>query len=211
MAIAVFGLTGGIGSGKSTVAARLRQRGLPVVDADALARDAVQPGSAALTAVVERFGANMLDPSGALDRAKLASVVFSDPAARADLNAIVHPEVRRLAERRFASLAADGEPLACYEVPLLFEVGLDAALRPIVVVRADLETRIARTTARDGAPREAVLERIAAQMPLEEKVARADYVIDNAGPLSDTFRATDGVLDAICGALDVDFVRYRRT
>lgn len=209
MAIKIFGLTGGIGSGKSTVAARFRQRGLPVIDADVLARDAVAPGTPGFAAVVDRFGAAVVTASGGLDRGKLAAIVFSDAAARADLNGIVHPIVRTMASSKFGELERVDEPLACYEVPLLYEVGLDAQLEPVVVVTADLETRTARTMARDSVTRESVLGRMAAQMPLEDKVRRAAYVVDNSGPLADTYAGADAALDAICARFGLDPANYR--
>ena len=119
----VFALTGGIGSGKSTVAGFWREAGLPVVEADQLARVAVQKGSTTLLELQRVFGAEMLLPDGNLDRKALGGLVFADPVAREQLNAIVHPEVQRLAQRRFAELSASGEELAAYEIPLLFETG----------------------------------------------------------------------------------------
>jgi dephospho-CoA kinase len=203
----VFGLTGGLGSGKSTAAARLRQRGLPVIDADALAREVVAPGSPGLAEVVAAFGGGVLR-DGALDRARVASLVFADPAARQRLEAITHPRIQALRDRRVAELAAAGEPLACYEVPLLFERGLEASLRPVVVVSAPEAAQIERARRRDQATEAMVRARLAAQLPLSEKVARADHVIDNSGSIADTEAATDRVLRAICAQLGVDAARY---
>src|SRR3954471_3696068 len=122
MPLSVFGLTGGIGSGKSTVSALLRERGVPVVDADELAREAVAVGSDGLREVVAAFGPDVLGPDGNLDRKQLGALVFSDPEARKRLNSITHPRVRQLSQRRFAELERQGVALAGYDVPLLFEV-----------------------------------------------------------------------------------------
>jgi dephospho-CoA kinase len=203
----VFGLTGGLGSGKSTVAARLRQRGVPVIDADVLAREVVAPGSPGLAEVVAAFGAGVLR-DGALDRARLAAIVFGDPAARQQLEAITHPRVQALRDARLAELAKAGEPLACYEVPLLFERGLESTLRPVVVVSVPESVQVERARRRDQATEAMVRARLDAQLPLADKVARADYVIDNAGSPAATEAATDRVLRELCARLRVDASRY---
>lgn len=210
MTLRVFGLTGGIGSGKSTVAGRFRQRGLPVIDADVLAREVVAPGTDGLRAIVEAFGSDVLTAAGELDRQKMASIVFTDAIARRQLNSITHPRVAALTAERAAELQAQGEPLACYEVPLLFEGGLAEAFRPIVVVAVPVAVQIARTAARDGATADEARARVEAQMPLDEKVRRADYVIDNSGSVADTLAQADDVLDAICQQLGVPLDRYPR-
>ena len=206
----VFGLTGGIGSGKSEVARRLRERGLPVVNADQLARLAVVPGSAGLARVVTAFGSEVLTRSGELDRAQLAQRVFSDRSARRTLDAIVHPIVRELAATHFAELAQQGEPLACYEVPLLYEVGLDTTYTPVVVVSAPAALLRRRLATRDGLTAAQIDARIAAQMPLEEKVRRADYVIENDGSLAELQERGDAVFDALCAFVGVPVERYPR-
>lgn len=205
--IRVFGLTGGLASGKSTVAAHWRARGLPVIDADALAREVVAPGSDGLERIVDAFGPTMLQ-AGALDRRRLARLVFADPAALLRLEAITHPRIQARRTERLASLAAAGEPLACYEVPLLFEKQLEAGLRPIVVVSVPEPVQLARARARDGSTEEEVRARLAAQLPLAEKVARADYVIDNSGAPQATLAKSDAVLGRICEQLGVDSRRY---
>lgn len=183
MSFTVFGITGGIGSGKSRVAALLRERGVPIVDADELAREVVAPGSPGLAEIAEEFGAGVLAPDGTLDRKRLAALVFSNETARNRLNAITHPKVRALSRARFAELARQGASLAGYDVPLLFEAGLEAALRPIVVVAASEATQVARVMARDGATEAEARARIAAQLPMAEKRQRADYVLENDGSL----------------------------
>ena len=208
VALRVFGLTGGIGSGKSAVARRLRARGLPVVNADDLARVAVAPGSIGLERVTDYFGPGVLTPSGELDRAALGKIVFSDPEARTMLDSLIHPIVRQLAAEQFGEIGQRGEPLACYEVPLLFEGGLDRTYHPVLVVSAPLALREQRIAQRDGFDARQIAARIAAQMPLEEKVRRADYVIENAGTLEELAEGTDAVLAALCDALSVPVARY---
>jgi dephospho-CoA kinase len=210
MTLRVFGLTGGIGSGKSTVAARFRARGVPVIDADQLAREVVAPGSPALAEIADEFGPEVLEPSGALDRKRLAAIVFGNESARQKLNAITHPRVRKLALVRFAELDRAGEPLACYEVPLLVESGLAEALRPLVVVSVPEAVQLARSVARDQSTEAEALARIRAQRPLADKVAIADHVIDNSGSRDATAAQADAVLDAICRAHGVNPDRYPR-
>jgi dephospho-CoA kinase len=200
----LFGLTGGIAAGKSAVAARLRRRGVPVIDADELARDAVAPGSPGLLAVVGAFGDGVRDPQGALDRKALAGIVFEDDERRRALNAIVHPIVARLTVERAAALREAGHPLACYEAALIVENGAADAFRPLVVVAAPEATQVSRAAARDGAQERDVRARIRAQMPLPEKVRLADFIIENTGSLADLDRATDAVLTALCQRLGVD-------
>jgi dephospho-CoA kinase len=204
----VFGLTGGIGSGKSTVADRFRARGLPVIDADVLAREVVARGSPGLEEIMTVFGSGVLQPNGELDRRALADLVFAHPDQRRRLEAITHPRVRALAESRIVELEALGEPMACHEVPLLFEVGLAPARRPLVVVFASDDVRVARAAQRDRSDEARVRARIAAQLPLSEKVQQADYVIDNDGPLSQTLAQADVVLAAICAQNGIDPTRY---
>jgi dephospho-CoA kinase len=208
MAVHLFGLTGGIASGKSTVAARLRTLGLPVIDADELSREVVAPGTDGLRAVTEAFGDEVLLPDGGLDRKALAGIVFRDDAARKALNAIVHPRIAVRTAALASSLEQAGEPLACYEAALLVENGTAAAFRPLVVCACPEATQVARVRARDGATTEQALARIRAQMPLAEKVAAADHVIDTAVPLDAVARRTDEVLRTVCEGLGLDAARY---
>ncbi len=204
----LFGLTGGIASGKSAVAARLRARGVPVIDADALARDAVAVGSEGLAEVVKAFGPEVLGPDGALDRKKVAAIVFGDEEKRRVLNAIVHPRVTALTFEHAARLRDEGHPLACYEAALIVENGVADAFRPLVVVAAPEDVQVARACARDRATADEARARIRAQMPLAEKTKVADFVIDNTGALADLEARTDEVLAAICGRLGIDPARY---
>ncbi len=204
----IFGLTGGIGSGKSAVGKRLQGRGLPVVDADQLARLAVVRGSRGLAELAHYFGAEVLTATGELDRARLAERVFADDEARRALDSLIHPIVRELAAERFVRIGERGEPLVCYEVPLLYEVGLERDLAKVVVVHApDLLVR-ARLTGRDAFNDAQIDARIAAQMPLADKVRRADYVIDNGGSLAELAQRTDAVFEALCSSLGVSVDRY---
>jgi dephospho-CoA kinase len=205
--VRVFGLTGGLGSGKSTVAAHYRDRGVPVIDADALARDVVEPGSPALAEIAREFGPEVLRGK-ALDRPKLAALVFADPSARQRLENITHPRIQELRDARLKELETRGEPLACYEVPLLFEKGLESGLRPVVVVSVPEALQIERAQRRDQATEAMIRARLAAQLPIAEKAARADFVIDNSGALDRTLQAADGVLRRVCEELGVDPERY---
>ena len=196
MSIIVFGLTGGAASGKSTVAARFVERGLEVIDADRVARDVVAPGSEGLARVVEAFGA-VLTPTGELDRARLRSVVFGDEARRRTLEGILHPRIAAATAQRIGELAAAGVALACYEAALLVENGLADAFRPLVVVALDAELQRGRLMARDGVSAADAERLLAAQLPLADKAAVADFVIDNAGSKEELVARADEVLDAI--------------
>jgi dephospho-CoA kinase len=175
----VIGLTGGIASGKSVVADVLRAEGIAVIDADALAREVVAPGSDGLREVVAAFGSAVLDTGGGLDRESLGRVVFADSAARKRLEAITHPRIGRLSMERLAHAAAGPSPYVVYEAPLLVETGAHRGLAGLVVVSAREATQVARVRTRDALDEAAARARIAAQLPLADKVAVADWVIDN--------------------------------
>jgi dephospho-CoA kinase len=179
-------LTGGIATGKSYVRAAFEKLGVPTIDADTLAREAVAPGSPGLAAVTARFGPQMLDASGSLDRRKLAALVFAEPAARRDLEAIVHPAVRQEIDRWFGSLDVTKHPLAIADIPLLYETGRDTAFEAVIVAACEPDIQVRRVMARDGATEEEARQRIAAQLPVDEKVRRANYVIRTDGTLADT-------------------------
>lgn len=178
-----WGLTGGIGSGKSTVTAILRERGIPVFDADAAAREAARPGGAAHDAMRELLGDDVLLPDGSIDREKTARRVFADPDLRRRLEAIVHPVVVDAWERWAAQRAAEEHPLVVVDAPLLFEAGMDRDLDGTIAVVADPGVRTARVAARDGADPAAVRARMAAQMDDAERARRATIVIGNDGTL----------------------------
>jgi dephospho-CoA kinase len=190
--VLLVGLTGGIGSGKSTVARMLEKRGAVVFDADVLAREVVEPGTPGHAEVIERFGANVLAPGGELDREALASIVFADPAARRDLEAIVHPEVRRL----FADGAEEYEGtdrIVVLSAPLLVETGMHTAFEVLIVVSATPQTQVERLMRDRGMSEAAVRARIAAQAPLETKSEVADFLLDNEGSTEALERQVDRV------------------
>jgi dephospho-CoA kinase len=187
-------LTGGIATGKSDVRARFEALGVPTIDADALAREAVAPGTPGLAAVVSRFGRDVLDADGALDRQALAKIVFADPEARRALEAIVHPEVRRATERWFASLDPARDSFAIADIPLLYEVGRDRDFDTVIVAACTTETQLRRLMARDNLSESEARQRIGAQLPIEEKIRRADHVIHTNETYAETDRQVRDVL-----------------
>lgn len=193
----VFGLTGGIASGKSTVARMMRERGVAIVDADLLAREVVEPGLPALAEIEARFGRAFVLPSGHLDRAKLGALVFSDPAARAALNAITHPRIAALAMERTQSHFAAGAPFVVYEAALLIENGLHHAMAATVVVWVPAPVQLARLMLRDQVTEGDARARIASQLSLDEKRRLATHVVDNSGPLPSTAVQVAGVVEAL--------------
>lgn len=186
-------LTGGIATGKSFCLRRFAARGVPTIDADQLARDAVEPASPGLAAIVQRFGPAVLRADGTLDRAALGDVVFADGAARADLEAIIHPEVYRRINTWLAN-QPHGTPLAIADIPLLFETGHEHDFDAVIVAACDADEQLRRLVNRDGLPVEAARARLAAQWPIDEKVRRADYVIRTDGAHTDTEHQVDEVL-----------------
>jgi dephospho-CoA kinase len=193
----IWGLTGNIGAGKSTVARLLAQRGVPVVDADRIAREVVEPGQPALEEIARRFGPEVIAPDGSLDRKAMAARVFADPDERRALNAIVHPRIAAVTAERMAALAEAGRPAAVYEAALIVENGLDKGLDGLVVVTAPVDVQIARLRLRDGMTEAEARARIAAQLPAEEKVKRATFVIDNHGSEQDLAAQVDELLKKI--------------
>lgn len=177
----VYGLTGGIGSGKSTVAGLLEEYGVPVVSADELSRIVVSPGSEGLREVAEEFGAGVIADDGTLDRGRLAGVVFADPARRRRLEEILHPRIRERFEQVLDALEKAGHEVAVYEVPLLFEKNLQGEMKAVMLVTAPEAVRVRRVCARDDVTETEVRARIAAQMPESQKRKRADYIIENDG------------------------------
>ncbi|HJS26538.1 MAG TPA: dephospho-CoA kinase [Actinomycetota bacterium] len=188
----LVGLTGGIGSGKSTAARLLKERGAVVFDADVLAREAVAPGTEGHRAVVDRFGADVLAPGGELDREALASVVFADPAARRDLEAIVHPEVRRLFAEGSEEYR-DTDRVVVLSAPLLVETGMHSAFDVLVVVAVPVPVQIERLMRDRGMSEDTIRARIDAQAPLEDKAAVADILLDNDGSPEELGRQVDRI------------------
>lgn len=188
----LIGLTGGIGSGKSTVSARLAHHGATVIDADAITRELQQPGTAVFDAMVERFGKGIVAPDGTLDRQAVADIVFADPAALADLNAIVHPAVGAEIARRLAVASAAGGGVVVLDVPLLVETGRDD-MAMLVVVDVDPEVAVRRLVHQRGMREEDVRARMARQAPREERLAKADHVLDNSGTLEELHAQVDAL------------------
>ena len=182
----LIGLTGGIATGKSTVAGLLAGRGAVIVDADTLAREVVEPGSPALAEIAAGFGDSVLTPDGALDRAALGAVVFADPAQRRRLEAITHPRIAALMGERIAAGLASEAPLVVADIPLLFEGDRVGLVEGVLLVDAPEEVQLRRLMLRDGIDEAAARDRVAAQMPLAEKRRRATWVIDNSGTPKDT-------------------------
>ncbi len=197
MALLRAALTGGIATGKSYVRARLAAHGIPTLDADTLARDAVAPGSTGLAEVVRRFGDGVLAADGSLDRRALGTLVFSDAAARADLEAIIHPRVREATGAWLDRLAVAGESVAVVDIPLLFETGRHRDFDRVIVTSCPRSQQVARAVERDGLTAAEAEARIDAQLPTDEKVQRADFVIDTGGTFGDTNRQVDRVIEKL--------------
>ena len=178
----LVGLTGGIATGKSTVANLLRDLGAEIIDADVLARDVVEPGEPALDEIVAEFGRGVLEPSGRLDRKALGAIVFADPERRRKLEAMTHPRIRERFQGQLEALAARGfSGLVFFDAAVMIESGNYRNMDKLVVVIVDEPTQIARLMARDRIARDEALRKIRSQMPLAEKAKLADYVIDNSG------------------------------
>jgi dephospho-CoA kinase len=190
------GLTGGVGSGKSTVSRLLADRGAVIIDADALAREVVEPGTPGFDAVVATFGDEIVGPDGRLDRPALATIVFRDKTRLAELNAIVHPLVKQRTAELMAAARADA--ILVYDVPLLVESGLADGFDVVVVVEADVATRLARLAARGMAEADAQ-ERMAAQASDEQRRSEADELIANDGSLSDLEIRVDALWERLRG------------
>ncbi len=211
-----IGLTGAIGSGKSTIGSYLKTKGWDVIDADQLARDAVAPKSVGLMSVVQSFGSGVLNEDGTLNRGLLAKIVFASPEARALLETIVHPLVREKAQYLRGALEAQGVSLAFYEVPLLFEKSMESQFDKIIVVfcseaeqkrrlkarsvlatAATLETNSASTGSVAGLTDDEIDQRLQAQWSQTEKLKRAHYVVDNSGDLENSKRQVDAIISQL--------------
>jgi len=188
----VLGLTGGIGSGKSMVAQIFARLGAVVIDADQLAREVVEPGQPALQEIATAFGRDVLLSDGRLDRSKLAGIIFADPAERARLDAITHPRIRARMDQEIKARRS-GPGVLIVDIPLLYENARTHSVERVIVVWVDPQTQLRRIRRRDGLSAEAARQRIAAQMPLDAKRARADHVIDNSGSREDTRRQVEAI------------------
>ncbi|WP_144873235.1 dephospho-CoA kinase [Microbacterium sp. 1.5R] len=194
----LIALTGGIASGKSTIARRLAEHGATIVDADQIVRDVQAPGSPVLTEIAEVFGAEVIAPDGSLDRAVLGARVFADADLLARLNAIVHPAVRAESQRRFdAASSDDPDSVVVYDVPLLVEARVDDPWDLIVVAHAPADIRLERLVELRGMERAAAQDRIHAQVSDERRLAIADEVIDTSGTLDETVAQTDALWQRI--------------
>lgn len=191
-----IGLTGGIATGKSTVSNMLAAHGVHIVDADIIARDVMNPGQPLLAAVANRFGPEFLLPEGGLDRRRMAEHIFNRPEEREALNAIVHPAIRAEIRRQVdAAEAADPTGIVAADIPLLYESGLEGLYEKVAVVYVPRDMQLARLTLRDGLAPEQAESRLNAQLDIEEKKRRADFVIDNSGTLEETQRQVEGLLE----------------
>jgi dephospho-CoA kinase len=194
-------LTGGIATGKSYVARRLASLGIPTIDADVLAHQALQAGTRSAAEVRRRFGAAVVQSDGAIDRRRLGAIVFADPDARADLERIVHPEVYSAIDRWFSDQERPGAPadgrFAVADIPLLFETGREGAFDRVIVAACPQELQVERAMARDRLTREEARARLAAQWPISEKVRLADFVIRTDG----TFEETDAQIERVVAML----------
>ena len=182
----IVGLTGSIATGKSTVGHMFSQLGAYRIDTDQLARQVVAPGQDAFEAILRYFGKDVMDEFGRLDRKKLAAIVFADPAKLCVLNQMTHPPIRALLQIELMAARESGAGVALVEVPLLYESGFDYGMDCVIVVVVDEETQLARLMERNGFTEQEAKQRIATQLPLSEKAARADYIIDNGGTLAAT-------------------------
>jgi dephospho-CoA kinase len=193
-------VTGNISSGKSTVAKALEQHGAVVVDADQLARDVVEAGTKTLERLVGAFGEEILQSDGSLNRERLGQMVFADTKVRATLNQIVHPEIARKSIAVLQRLRErDDIPLVVYEAPLLFEVGAETRVDKVLVVKIDSKEQLKRLMSRDHLGEVEAKQRIAAQMSQDKKLARADYVIDNSGTISDVLLQVEKLWPKLVG------------
>ena len=187
----LIGVTGGIATGKSTVDQLLVAHGATVIDADELAREAVRPGEQTLDQVAQRFGPDVIRGDGSLDRARVGAIVFADPAARRDLERITHPRITELIQERTSDALAGPAPLIAVDVPLLFENSREAMFEGVLLVYAPREVQLRRLRERNGLDEAAALQRLAAQLPIDEKRDRATWVIDNSDTMEATARAVD--------------------
>ncbi|MBP3949734.1 dephospho-CoA kinase [Bacillus suaedae] len=190
----LIGLTGGIASGKSTVSRMIKSLGLPVIDADVIAREVVEPGTECLKQIVSHFGSEVLDSDGVLKRKKLGEIIFSDQKKRDVLNQIVHPAVRKRMNEQKEHYLASGFQTIVYDIPLLYESNLFHLVEKVLLVYVDEDTQLFRLMERDNINKEAALSRILSQQALIDKKARADAIIDNGGSILETENQLHAIL-----------------
>jgi dephospho-CoA kinase len=195
----VFGLTGNIGSGKSTVAAMLRDAGIPVLDADRISKEVTAPGGRAYDAVVQAFGKGIVRDDGSIDRKRLGEIVFSDPASRERLERIAHPAILEAMKEEIAGIERKGHRAAVVEATLIHETGRKGLFDAVISVTCDRETAISRLAARDGMSRGQAEARLRAQMDADQKAEASDYVIDNSSSTEETSRQVNRIARILLG------------
>jgi len=195
----VLGLTGGIGTGKSTVARYFREEGIPVVDADGISREILEPGREIYWMVVRRFGKKILKPDGGIDRSRLGELVFADPVARSDLETITHPAIREGIVSALRALEREGQRIAIVEAALIHEKARGDLFEAVIGVRCDPSRQVERIMERDGISREQARSRIRAQMDPEQKARASDYRIDNSGDIESTRRQVVALVRTLRG------------
>ena len=193
-------MTGNIGSGKSTVAAMLREAGIPVLDADRISKEVTAPGGRAYDAVVQAFGRGIVRDDGSIDRKRLGEIVFSDPSSRERLERITHPEIFEAMKEAIARIEREGHRVAVVEATLIHELGRKGLFEAVISVACDRETAISRLAARDGMSRGQAEARLRAQMDADRKAGASDYVIDNSGTLEETEMQVERLARVLLGA-----------
>lgn len=194
-----IGLTGGVGSGKSTVSSYMHELGIPVIDGDKLAREAVIPGSRAMAEMRKAFGPYIFLPDGSLNRLKMGEIVFNDEEKRQKLNSIIHPFIWHRTREELIRAQEEGFPVVVLDMPLLLEISWQLRVEEVWLVEVPLEVQIARVISRDGFTREQVMERIGKQMPTTNKMNYADVIIDNSRSVEDTRRQVREALKHVPG------------
>lgn len=194
-----IGLTGGVGSGKSTVSSYMHELGIPVIDGDKLAREAVIPGSRAMAEMRRAFGPHIFLPDGSLNRLKMGEIVFNDEEKRQKLNSIIHPFIWHRTREELIRAQEEGFPVVVLDMPLLLEISWQLRVEEVWLVEVPLEVQIARVISRDGFTREQVMERIGKQMPTTNKMNYADVIIDNSRSVEDTRRQVREALKHVPG------------
>lgn len=189
-----FGLTGGIASGKSTVTKTFLKHNIPMVDADQVARDVVVPGSQGLTRIISNFGSDYINPDGTLDRTKLGQLVFNDPIALSDINSIMTPLINAEATLQLEEWHFLGHPIVGYDAALICEMGNSKKYRPLIVVHCSADAQLARLMSRNSLTEAEARVRIEAQMPVQEKMAMANHLIDTNGSIEDSVKQTEIII-----------------
>jgi len=195
----ILGLTGSIASGKSTVSKMISEFGIPIVDADVIAKQVVEVGQVAYQKIIETFGPDILLENGEIDRPGLGAIIFNDPERRQELNQIVHPEVRKVMLEQSKKFLDEGHKIVILDIPLLFESKLTSLVEKTIVVYVDEENQIKRLMKRNNLSEDEAMARIKSQIPIREKVKLADYVIDNNGTIEHTNKQVITLMTKIIG------------